>query len=406
MPNDKEIGSVILKSQTKWLAKAHPETFPAGISASSFGKLLASEAYSFAPLGSLLAVGYAVDPEREAGSRNNKRKARIARIVAVASGEAGHILKILRPQVELRGWSKRSGAARLSLLDSESPDTVHWSGTGGRIFQVVSANDAEDSGTWLAARQASVTTIFRPIFGKLHSPVATRGYSEPSLPSLVNPNPVLSLGFEHTKMVVQADVAFNPLYSRQIAIIDTSGSWRILDLERGHSRTGLVPKVKRTGNFYDDYLSDPTSEPPALDHADGWYKILWAGDVNTILVCNRHHIVAFDVKVNAQRLKSAEILVKGSSDWILDIQRSSQIEGQFYVLTTSRIFWIEVIAAGENESENAGGSKVLLSYRHFRDANDETMKLVCPKSEKGMSCSSDIWSFLLTLVSLCYTYFC
>jgi RNA polymerase I-specific transcription initiation factor RRN6 len=100
--------------------------------------------------------------------------------------------------------------------------------------------------------------------------------------------------------------------------------------------------------------------------------------------------VVYDVKAKPRRLNSADILAKRSTDWILDIQRSSQVENHFYILTTSRVFWLEVTSAGEDELGNHGGSHVLLSYRHFRDANDETMKLMCLKSEKGMSL---IWKY-------------
>ena len=87
----------------------------------------------------------------------------------MSCGGAGHVLRLIKPRTESRGWVKQSGAS-LSVLDPNSPEVGYWLGDGGTIHQVVSADDEHGPGTWFAVRQATVITIFRPVYGRLHNP--------------------------------------------------------------------------------------------------------------------------------------------------------------------------------------------------------------------------------------------
>jgi len=57
-----------------------------------------------------------------------------------------------------------------------------------------------------------------------------------------------------------------------------------------------------------------------------------------------------------------------------------------FVLTTSRVFWVEVIPLGEEKDDQnvSAGARVILSYRHFRDPNDETLTLTPIKDNNGI----------------------
>lgn len=175
-----------------------------------------------------------------------------------------------------------------------------------------------------------------------------------------------------------ADVAFNPLYNRQIALVDQSGRWSIWDYEPRHSKKTLPKLVAgKSGQILDDYDPDPILRIPEHSLIDGWHRIFWVCNLTTILVCSRTHLAVFDIKSNPSRLDSTEFLVSKGIEIILDIKRSAGNLNHVFVLTSSRIYWIEVVPPGENGdgSEVPGGVKMILSYRHFRNENDDTMRL-------------------------------
>ncbi|PVH84588.1 hypothetical protein DL98DRAFT_569097 [Cadophora sp. DSE1049] len=370
--------SHVIQNQTRWLSRTLPETFPAKSIAANLvrGSWEASSEIS-SELGPLLAIGQAHDPERVSGIRRPQ-------IIAVSCGAAGHVLRLIKPRVETRGWGKSSGA-RLSFLNVDSLDAGHWIGTGGTIRQIVASENVNDKECWLAVRQATVVTLFRPIYGKIHTHAVPTGYS-PFAPSMMNANPRVSLTAQTTGSKNHSDVAFNPWFSRQIAVVDTLGYWSVweVDARYNHRKNAseiLVPK--KTGGFYDCWAKDESSKTPELGHSDGWYRILWASNLNTIVVCNRRYITVFDIKAQSTPLGRVDIFSAGNTDWILDIQRSTSDTHYLYVLTTTRIFWLEIVPAGErNDDHIEAGSRIILSYFHFMSPDDESLKLAPLKSDK------------------------
>jgi RNA polymerase I-specific transcription initiation factor RRN6 len=394
---DKEKASISPQSQLKWLSKARPETFPGSIVISSFAKAPSARLERSSYEGPLLAIGRAVNPDRVSASHPPQ-------ILAMSCGGAGHILRLIRPRTESRGWGKQSGAT-LSILDPNSPEVGYWLGDGGTILQIVSADEEHGPGTWFAVRQTTVITIFRPVYGRLHNP-AVHPNDDPRLflPSRLNPNPVAVLRTERANSLGYVDFSFNPWYARQFAVVDPTGFWSIWDIEKplgkGSSEV-LLPG--RTGQVY--AVPDPALKVSINDHADGWYRVLWACNVSTIVVCNRRFLSVFDVKGIPTRLKSTETLTGSGPDWILDIKRSAVNMNSLFVLTTSRVFWVEVIPLSEEKEDQnvSAGARVILSYRHFRDPNDETLKLTPIKDNNGMKRPVTYIAWLIFVVSVILT---
>ena len=192
--------------------------------------------------------------------------------------------------------------------------------------------------------------------------------------------PTSAVKFPPTKQVENnhADVAFNPLYNRQVAVVDQSGRWTIWDNEPRHSKKAqprLVPG--KSGHILDDYNPDPLLRIPEHYLIDGWYRIFWVCNLTTILVCSRTHVAIFDIRSKPVRLDSTEFLVAKGIEVILDIKRSAASLDHVFVLTSLRIYWIQVIPPGKKAdgSEVSGTVKMQLSYRHFRNENDDTMRL-------------------------------
>ncbi|PQE17769.1 hypothetical protein CJF31_00005492 [Rutstroemia sp. NJR-2017a BVV2] len=369
--SDGHIATHTASSQRTWLSKARPETFPAVTLAAHLAKDSSNTTFTRLSYGELLAVG---------GIVNRRSNSRIPPIIAIPCGEAGHVLKLIKPRTERCGWDSQFGV-RLSLLSAETSEEGHWSGTGGPILQIVSAGEGENLGTWFAVRQATMTTIFRPIYQK--TPKRFRAPLQCSAaypPSRVDANPVVVLEPHKDGTGNHADVTFNPWYVRQFAVVDQFGKWCSWDIEgRQTKHSSMAIVAGKTGNIYDGLDREPNSTTKLSGDVGEWHRILWAGSVSTIVVVNRRHLAVFDTTSEPRRLSSAAFSKATTNEWILDVKRSTMSPGHLFVLTTARLFWLDILPAQEDSVNGDAGVNILLSHRHFRDSTDEAMKLTLSK---------------------------
>ncbi|KAK2625615.1 hypothetical protein QTJ16_004927 [Diplocarpon rosae] len=371
--------SALARDQMRWLRKNLPVSFPASPLISNLVKT-SCEAPSdnFNGYGPLLAIGRAYDIDRISGVRR-------PRILAIPHGAAGHVLRLIKPRVETRGWGKQS-AARLNLLNSESLDAGHWVGTGGPIRQITFTDIENETEIWLAVRQDTVTTVFRPTYGRICKPsIPVNGGSTFFAPCLLDPNPVASLTTLRTGSKNHSDVAFNPWFPRQVAIVDSEGYWSIWELEKQHgSKKKEFFKPRKMGGIYDGRVQSGTSRAPTMAHHDGWYRIMWVCNLNTVVVCNRRYLAIFDVEGITTLIGHTDLFATGNKDWVLDIQWSSQNQSHLFVLTTTRIFWLKIVPARDKrDDQDAYPSEIrsIVSYLHFMSPDDETMKLTLLRSQ-------------------------
>ncbi|KAH8811781.1 RNA polymerase I-specific transcription initiation factor RRN6-like protein [Xylogone sp. PMI_703] len=355
--------------QLRWLIKSHPEAFPANPIASSLAQdELRLPSNDQCQNGNLLVVGRALDADHMSGSRS-------VRILALPTGESGNVLRFIRPSIEWLGWKEHDGV-KVTLMDPSLSADGYWMRAYGPIRQIVPSSE-DGAANWFAVRQESMITIFRPLYNKTAtSSDVPEEYRRVYRPSRLRSNPVAVLRTGDSSSVTHVDVSFNPWFIRQFGVVDEQGTWSLWIIEgrkRGHRDMEI--SAGRTGQIYD-------SNVPL--NSDGWHRILWVANVNTIAVCGRRHLAVFDVKAKPTRLNSLDFnTIGGKSDRILDLKRSITNTSHVFVLTASRIFWIEVTPAGEGEGEafRSLGARVLLSCRHYRDTTSATMKLVVPGDE-------------------------
>lgn len=198
------------------------------------------------------------------------------------------------------------------------------------------------------------------------------------------PSSVVTFPLAQNPNQKHSDIAFNPLYNRQIAIVDQSGHWSIWDNEPRHSKKTLPRLVARkSGEILEDYNPDPKLRIPEHSLPDGWHRIFWVCNLSTILVCSRTHLAVFDVGSKTTRLDSTDFLVAKGIEIILDVKRSATDLDHVFVLTTFRIYWLEILPSEQkiDDLNVPGGVKLLLSYRHFRNENDDKMRLTTFRDE-------------------------
>jgi RNA polymerase I-specific transcription initiation factor RRN6 len=360
---------------------ALPEAGPAKATIMSMTKTHSPASFAQHP-SSLMAIGKASDLDQTSGRRK-------VQIMAIAHGEAGNLLRLIKPRAEALKWDGRDDTKLRSLNPAASED-CYWLGDGGSIQHITFGADSEGSTSWLAVLKAESITILRPIYSQVPSPSGMSIDARPRYPpSRLSPNPILTLGNDKTGARPHADVSFNPWYIRQFAVVDQQGYWNVWDIEgQKRKRTTFEARPGKSGHIQDD--SSPGEGVKTYDSADGWGRVLWAGGASTLILCDRRSLAVFDLKAAPKRLNSPDVVHPRSVDWILDMKRSPVNLNHVFVLTTRKIFWLQVSEAGEDQDEQFGyaGVKILLSCQHFRNRDDETAKLELLRENEGRNIST------------------
>jgi RNA polymerase I-specific transcription initiation factor RRN6 len=328
----------------------------------------------------LFAIGMASDIEHDSGSRKTQ-------IMAIAYGEAGNVLRLIKPRVEALGWDGRRGT-KLRSLNPISSENGYWIGDGGPIQSITFASDMNGLSSWLAVLKSECTTILRPTYHQVNAPsTSTIKMGKKYPPSRLNAKLIVAMRMESTGGRPHADVSFNPWYVRQFAVVDKQGHWSVWNIEGQKSkRVTFEATPGRSGHIHDDSLSDLSFKSTC--DSDGWGRILWAGSVSTLIVCDRHNLAVFDLKATPKRLYSPPLVRPDSGEWILDVKRDPNNLQHIFVLTTRHVFWLQVTAAGEDHDELSGyvGARILLPVRHFRNDEDDTAKLALFDENDGNLC--------------------
>jgi RNA polymerase I-specific transcription initiation factor RRN6 len=325
----------------------------------------------------LLTVGFATDMDHLSGNRN-------LQILALPSGGAGNVLRLIKPRVEGLGWEGHNGI-KLRVLNPVSSEECFWHGEGGPIEQATFGIDNNRHTSWLAVRRAESTAILRPTFHRV--PVTTtvqQDLGATYAPSRLRPNHLLTLKTDQTGGRPHVDVSFNPWYVRQFAIVDEQGHWSIWNIEGQNRKRKTIKAIPgRSGQVHSDSL-DLGSNVTSV--ADGWCRVLWAGSVSTLLGFERRSFSIFDLKGPPKRLSCPAVINPRSTDWILDVKRSANRLDEIFILTTTEIYWMQIYPLGEDSVDTIdhNGAKILLSCRHFRDGEDNSLKIEVLLEDDGM----------------------
>jgi RNA polymerase I-specific transcription initiation factor RRN6 len=322
-----------------------------------------SAAQSYDPfLGSLYSTGSITYASRSDIWDNPRR------VAATITGEAANVLRLGFLCKEVMGWeSDKSVWIRGDTL--RNTESGYWNEEAAPIQQVCFAQ-SEDRSSLLAVRLPTKTVIFRPFYSQRPEPARQSSYYHLP-PSLIDPHPVLSLANHQTGGSPHADVTFNPDFQLQFAVVDQSHFWSVWDLDRRRKTDEYNLSCFVQGHVVPPEDTDSLGE-------DGWARILWVGDVNTIMVCNRRHLSIIDITGGSfQYLPCPALVSKRSSDWILDVQKHPVLRDRFFVLTSTELVLVAVTTASEAIDASVGpvGARALLSWKHYRGMEDFTLSI-------------------------------
>lgn len=394
------------RSQKNWLLKTHPQAFLGNLGLPG----LISEESRFhnaddegTKAGSVLAVGEITD------SRST-RSAAACPVVALAAGQAGHILHLSAIKPENWTWNKST----LTLGAPQSKFQGSWCSDGSPLSQIKFATKLRpfDNMRWIVAQKETSTTIFDPEL-RANPVTGLNSVQDPALgaASHVAMNPIVMLTADITGGKAHCDFAINmgsEEESPQLAIIDKSGNWSVWYITctgRGRSRI-IKPVLKKKGGW-NWALHDPHwNETGPLSQGHG---ILWtsrsrrtdewerdsdpsedAGHASHALVSSyltgteiSHS--RFDALLvhNHTQLQIQDIggdkppsrldfSRRDGRDMMLDAQPFHGSASHVFVLTTERLYLLDVSLAEDQEAEPPG---ILLSCHHLRIDHKEALKM-------------------------------
>ena len=313
-------------------------------------------------------------------------------VLAVATGEAGDSVKLLRVHNRQRRWEYTGTEGRVVPEVTDVSHTV-WRGNGAPILQICFAQIDGVGPNWLAVRQATSTTIFRPRYHR-HTAVPSPGPGvRRSRTSRLNINPFTTISISQTGGFTHADVDFNPSDPSRIALVDQSGQWSVWDIKKsaGHSSSfALVPGHR---GWISEVKHDPSVPSVPSIESDGWGRVVWTGSAHGLFVCNRRHIAIIDQgsTKTCKRLNVPDLGIQSTSAWILDVKRSPVSSSHVFILTSHQLFWLDIGTPAPTlpgfEFETATEARILLSWRHFRSSGDPSMQITVSSTRESMSFS-------------------
>lgn len=205
--------------------------------------------------------------------------------------------------------------------------------------------------------------------------------------SRLDANPLIEISSAQTGGFAHADVTFNPWYQKQLGIVDERGNWSIWEMSgrRRRNKGNWTTACVRSGSLPWLDLGGSHGLGDCPRH-DGWVAIEFAGDVTSFVVADRRCLVLYRMDSDHVWPYAAELGLSKNSEWILDVKRSHYDASHVFVLTTSRILWLDVapIIESPDDREKRPLLAPRLSWYHFRDPEDTTLRLTSSLIDEGV----------------------
>lgn len=390
--------SQLAKSQNNWLLKTLPEAFLGDVDTETLLIDEISNTYSSThppppPTASLLATGEITDvrdPDRVKGHM----------VLAIASGESGHVLRLISLGREEWTWTDEDVKIRLHVPNRHLEGD--WCQDSVPISLIRFVNDSKkyDQVRWLIVQKPTSTTVCEPELRKL--PVQTSSSVQPSSSTLTQlvANPLFTINSDRTGGGSHSDVSFNTFSDNQVpqlAIIDQAGNWSVWDIvgRRGARPKVMKPVLRMCGNI--DLGSIPKFSSRTADDL-GMHRIMWLSlkrdrsddegrpesrsrsatrskpkqrqyRGSLLLLGNSTTLRLFDTATGKSE-DQPHLLSARKGERLLDLATSHLDPSQAFLLTNTTISWLCV----KEDSPRLRLEPLVLSP-HRRDVQDPTLRL-------------------------------
>lgn len=351
---------------------------------------------------SLLDLGHAVDLE------NDDSGSRTVPIAVVASGECGNAISFYKIDEDVVDF-KLATTTRIRVPSIREAESAEWSARGAAVRQICFARTVEEKPTWMAARFPHSTLVFRPLYHRRPVPVHICHNSDQILRSKhrnsrLDPNLLVEISNSETGGYAHAAVVFNPWYQKKIGIVDERGNWSIWEISgrQKQNKGNWTAACSTSGTLPWLDLGDGHEMGNQPRH-DGWAAMEWAGDVNSFIVSDRRCPMLYRMESDQIYPFPIELGLKRKSEWILDVKRSACNVSHVFILTTLRVFWLDVNPSLVLAPKDGTRPSLFprLSWRHFRDPEDTTLQLT------SLSLHKDFYLVLYSrLNNIVLTFYC
>lgn len=389
--------SQLAKSQNNWLLKTLPEAFLGDVDTETLLIDEISNTYSTThppppPTASLLATGEITDvrdPDRVKGHT----------VLATASGESGHVLRLISLAREEWSWTDEDVKIRLHVPNHHLEGD--WCQDSVPISLIKFVNDSKkyDQVRWLIVQKPTSTTVCEPELRKL--PVQ----SSSSIPSTSSPltqlvaNPLFTITSDRCGGGSHSDVSFNLSDEQvpQLAIIDQAGYWSVWDIvgRRGARPKVMKPVLRMCGNINLGFI--PKFPDRTADDQEP-HRIMWLSlrrdrsndegrpgsrsksssrdksrqrlsRASLLLLGNSTTLCLFDMETRKSE-EQPHLLSAKRGERLLDLAPSHLDPSQAFLLTNTTISWFSVKEHGPRLR-----LEPLVFSPHRRDVQDPALRL-------------------------------
>ena len=319
----------------------------------------------------LLAFGYLTN---RCTSREKSKRVPVAALPCGASGDQVMIVCLNR---ELFRWQEDKDFM-LNSSTIRSGERAIWRDKWGPVKQLRFSPTKWDRHEWLAVRFFRATVLLKLVY-RLHKtskpstiPLEHSAIEHGS--SRIQLEQLLVLPVERTGGSPHSDMAFSSFELNRIAILDQQGSCSIWQLVWHRQRADAwdIRQEKNKGAKSTIFNQNPIRMPPP----DGWGKIGWIGNSNTIFIASREALRLFDVQNNAQQpVKPVAFPIKDGEN-LRDIHEDLPGSNHMFVVTSTQVYCLSVDTRKDQDNEGSElRLRVIICWRHFRSPQDISLRI-------------------------------
>jgi len=279
---------------------------------------------------------------------------RSTQVAAFVSGPTGSDLRVVQVQLQKQGWDDSKDV--WLEVPAISGEEATWKSGGAPIQQVQFAQPLESGENLLAVRTTSRVLIFKPVLRKAG-------------PNRLHLKPLFEVSTTDNGGVPYADVAFNPWFPRQFAVVDQAARWRVWEFRSRESSDASC--------VYASGIDEEVATKSDLN--DGWARLTWICSPSVILVATRRATTLHDIATVPSKLQDVDVGISGTSSWVLDVLGIPSSPNRALVLTTTHV---HVVSVEDRNGEVRARS--VMRIRHFKSSEDITLRLALFRDDEGM----------------------